>query len=202
MPSFDCTTFQPEMTIYKQCCTCCKPPCPPPCPPPPCGPVECDCAAQVRNIITQLLARLPASTEVTFYSSTSTAYTASTPHIAITGANNEMLVLRSNTDQFIAAIPICEIQQISVLTSALAGITLTYYAPPACPPFSCYAKCEADLRAFLGTLGTTAVNVQTSNFVVNQGTIQQIQYGLITQIEGTTTNFISTCHISAIYIPT
>ncbi len=157
--------------------------------------VECSCVAQMRHVLTQIIALYPNDNVVVSMESGNNASGRANALLPgpITNPNSGLLQLVNNQGVPQEALSLCRIAAVRV-TSATYNNAITYLPAPTPTPEGCGADCQNAVRSYLPT-GTTGAAINAGGQTVAQGTVIQNQFGMLVLVgpNNSDPTFVSTC---------
>ena len=159
------------------------------------NPASCSCAAQMRNIIEQIITLYPNDNLIVAMESGDNA--SGRPGALLPGPNSNpdagLFQLVNNQGTPEEALSICRIVSITI-TSSTYNDAITYLPTPVPNPTGCDANCEIAVRSYV-PVGTASVSIKAGGQTVAQGTVLKNEYGILVITGNNNSNpaFISTC---------
>lgn len=156
--------------------------------------VACECVAQMRNIIEQIISLYPNDNLIIAMESGNNV--SGRPGSLLPGPNSNpnagLFQLVNNQGTPEEAVSICRIASITI-TSSTYNDNITFL--PAPPTSSgCDANCEAAIREYL-PVGTPSVDINAGGQTVAQGTVLKSEFGMVVIVGNDNSNpaFVSLC---------
>ena len=159
------------------------------------NPASCSCAAQMRNVIEQIITLYPNDNLIVAMESGDNA--SGRPGALLPGPNSNpdagLFQLVNNQGTPEEALSICRIVSITI-TSSTYNDAITYLPAPVPNPTGCDANCEIAVRSYV-PVGTNSVSIKAGGQTVAQGTILKNEYGILVITGNNNSNpaFVSTC---------
>ncbi len=159
------------------------------------NPASCSCAAQMRNVIEQIITLYPNDNLIVAMESGDNA--SGRPGALLPGPNSNpdagLFQLVNNQGTPEETLSICRIVSITI-TSSTYNDAITYLPAPVPNPTGCDANCEIAVRSYV-PVGTNSVSIKAGGQTVAQGTILKNEYGILVITGNNNSNpaFVSTC---------
>lgn len=156
--------------------------------------VACECVAQMRNIIEQIISLYPNDNLIIAMESGNNV--SGRPGSLLPGPNSNpnagLFQLVNNQGTPEEAVSICRIASITI-TSSTYNDNITFLPAPT-PSTGCDANCEAAIRAYL-PVGTPSVDINAGGQTVAQGTVLKSEFGMVVIVGNNNSNpaFVSLC---------